>query len=415
METSSSTVRIILDKRSQKKDGSHPLKLMLTSDRKKNYIGIDIALTEDEWEKITNRTARGELKDVQIRIRAIETKAQTILDGLGDYTFDRFRNEFNGVSANVHIKKVGKSRLVYDLYETYMDELQQKGQAGTYNFYKTAKVSLGKFKATLYFEDVTPAFLRDYEQWMIDKSKSPTTIGMHLRTLRCIFNYAIELGIVKASFYPFGKRKYQVPASLNIKKALTRDEVTKIINYVPETIDTWEEKARDLWILSYLCNGMNIKDICNLTYERINGDRLTFVRQKTAKTNRGATKMIQVYLPPIAIKIIDTWGQKPVNPKSYIFPFYSEGLTPQRKITVSNQVTQNINKWMKQIGEKLELSVPVTTYTARHTFSTVLKRSGASIEFISESLGHSDLKVTQNYLDSFEDDFRKEMSLRLLG
>ncbi len=190
METSA-TVRIILDKRSQKKDGSHPLKLMLTCNRKKNYLGIDIALTEDEWDKITNRTARGELKDVQIRIRAIETKAQTILDGLGAFTFDRFRNEFNGVSANQHVKKVGKSRLVYDLYETYMSELQQKGQAGTYNFYKTAKVSLGKFKAILYFEDVTPTFLRDYEQWMIDKSKSPTTIGMHLRTLRCIFNYAI--------------------------------------------------------------------------------------------------------------------------------------------------------------------------------------------------------------------------------
>jgi hypothetical protein len=115
------------------------------------------------------------------------------------------------------------------------------------------------------------------------------------------------------------------------------------------------------------------------------------------------------------IKIDEMWGQKPVNPKSYIFPFYREGLTPQKKITVSNQVTQNINKWMKQIGEKLELSVPVTTYTARHTFSTVLKRSGASIEFISESLGHPDLKVTQNYLDSFEDDKRKEMSLLLLG
>ena len=42
------------------------------------------------------------------------------------------------------------------------------------------------------------------------------------------------------------------------------------------------------------------------------------------------------------------------------------------------------------------------TYVARHTFATVLKRSGVDIGIISESLGHSDLKTTQIYLDSFE-------------
>lgn len=41
-------------------------------------------------------------------------------------------------------------------------------------------------------------------------------------------------------------------------------------------------------------------------------------------------------------------------------------------------------------------------HVARHTFATVLKRSGVDIGIISESLGHSDLKTTQIYLDSFE-------------
>ena len=42
------------------------------------------------------------------------------------------------------------------------------------------------------------------------------------------------------------------------------------------------------------------------------------------------------------------------------------------------------------------------TYIIRHTFATVLKRSGVNIAIISESLGHSDLSTTQIYLDSFE-------------
>lgn len=50
----------------------------------------------------------------------------------------------------------------------------------------------------------------------------------------------------------------------------------------------------------------------------------------------------------------------------------------------------------------------VTTYTARHSFATVLKCSGANIAYISESLGHSDLKTTEAYLASFEKEERQK-------
>ncbi|MBL0051720.1 MAG: tyrosine-type recombinase/integrase [Bacteroidetes bacterium] len=48
------------------------------------------------------------------------------------------------------------------------------------------------------------------------------------------------------------------------------------------------------------------------------------------------------------------------------------------------------------------------TYAARHTFSTILKRKGVSTEFIKESLGHSSIVTTENYLDSFTDDVKLE-------
>ena len=44
------------------------------------------------------------------------------------------------------------------------------------------------------------------------------------------------------------------------------------------------------------------------------------------------------------------------------------------------------------------------TYTARHSFATVLKKSGVNIALISEALGHSDLATTQIYLDSFDNE-----------
>jgi len=62
----------------------------------------------------------------------------------------------------------------------------------------------------------------------------------------------------------------------------------------------------------------------------------------------------------------------------------------------------------------LGITKKVTNIVSRHTFSTVLKRSGVSTEFIQESLGHTDKRTTENYLDSFEKEVKKEFSKKLI-
>ena len=57
---------------------------------------------------------------------------------------------------------------------------------------------------------------------------------------------------------------------------------------------------------------------------------------------------------------------------------------------------------MKVLASELEIEADMTTYVARHSFATILKNSGVNISLISEMLGHTDLKTTQIYLDSFE-------------
>jgi integrase/recombinase XerD len=77
------------------------------------------------------------------------------------------------------------------------------------------------------------------------------------------------------------------------------------------------------------------------------------------------------------------------------------------------QATKTINKYVKRIAEAAGIEKHVTTYTARHSFSTVLKRAGAPIEFNSESLGHSNVRTTESYLDSFEDNVKRQYSSQL--
>ena len=58
--------------------------------------------------------------------------------------------------------------------------------------------------------------------------------------------------------------------------------------------------------------------------------------------------------------------------------------------------------YKRSMGKELEIPIDLTTYVSRHSFATVLKREGVSTSIICESLGHSSEKVTQIYLDSFE-------------
>ena len=89
----------------------------------------------------------------------------------------------------------------------------------------------------------------------------------------------------------------------------------------------------------------------------------------------------------------------------YLFPI----LSPFHKTEVQianrlHKVLAKVNKHLKDIGDKLKLRLPLTTYVARHSYATVLKRAGVSTAIISESLGHSSEKITQTYLDSFDNE-----------
>jgi site-specific recombinase XerD len=73
-----------------------------------------------------------------------------------------------------------------------------------------------------------------------------------------------------------------------------------------------------------------------------------------------------------------------------------------------NKVNHQVNQDLQKIGETLKLDVKLTTYVARHTFATVLKKEGISVSIIGQALGHEDEKTTRIYLDSFGSDIMQQ-------
>ncbi len=398
---------LVLDTRRAKKDGTYPVKLRLTYQRKQKYYATKYSFTEDEFAKIMQLRPPKKYKEVQVKLQAIEARANKILEKMPAFSFNLFQEYFTDGKVKENINHQD----VYAAIESYIDDLRKEGSAGTADIYSSGMRSLQAFQNKLLFADVTPNFLKKYENWMLNQRKSYSTIGIYTRQLRTIFNKAIDEGYVDRKIYPFGRRKYQTPTGRNIKKALVIEDIQKIFMYEPENES--EEMYRDFWILSYLANGINVKDMIKLKYRDARDDKIVFLREKTKKSNRVKPKPIVVPLTEEISKIIEKWGNPDKAFNSYVFNYLSDGMSPERELAIKKQLVKQINKYIRRITKKLGIEKDVTTYVARHSFVTVLKRSGASMEFISESVGHSNLRTTEGYADSFEDKIKKHFAKAL--
>jgi integrase/recombinase XerD len=160
---------------------------------------------------------------------------------------------------------------------------------------------------------------------------------------------------------------------------------------------------------------MNPKDIACLKNKNIEGDYFIFERAKTEKATRYDPKPITVYITEEMRAILERWGNKDKSPNAYVFPVLAPDITALRQYELIELFVQSINDWLVKIKKKLKIDKRLTTYVARHTFSTVLKRSGVSTEFIQESLGHTNIRTTEKYLDSFEREVKKDLMGNLMA
>lgn len=396
---------IYLDEIRPKKNGKCSVKIKITFNRTRKYFSTGIDLTKDELDKVENSKRRTpEQKDLLKKINTFLKKATEVIDKLNVFTFDVFEEHY--------LDQRNVQNSVSFAFDKRINRLKLEDRLGTASSYECAKNSLESFKKNLTFAQITPSLLQKYENWMLKNDKSVSTIGIYLRSLRAIYN----LQKIDKSIYPFGEGedKYSIPTSRNIKKALTIEEIARIYSYEAEPYST-KEMAKDYWLFLYLCNGMNVKDFCLLKWKDIDNNILHYKRAKTERSKK-ESKLITVALKDESIDIIKKWGQPSISKDAYIFPHLQNELDSETKRKIYRQLTKTINKYIKKIATEVGINNIVTTYFARHSFATVLKRSGANISMISDLLGHSTVSVTESYLDSFEmDQIHKETNVLTSG
>jgi len=397
-------IGVYLDTRRAKSNKKYPVKIRVfcSEPRKQVLYSTKFDFTEDEFNSIWYADKPGRKnKDIKNELTAIEVRAIQVADSLTVFNFDDFERLFIG-------KGTGKKDVNF-YYEKTVEQYKSNGQIATASNYSLSLKSLQKYagKDQISFTTITPKWLKGYEKIMIEtENKSQTTVGIYLRPLRAIFNTAIAEKTISADIYPFGRRKYVIPAPKASKRALSKDQMKKLWEALPDIPE--QQKAKDYWFFSYACNGMNMKDILNLKYKNITDEILMFTRAKTANTNREQTA-VKIFLTDYTKEVIEKYGTQPKHPNNYVFPILKEESTPEEKHRETLNFIRFVNQHFGNFAKKLGID-HVSTYYARHTFATNAIRSGFSMEAVSEALAHSNLQTTRNYFSGFTDESKKDLA-----
>ena len=306
----------------------YPVKLRVTFERVTQYYQSVFDLSKEEFDKLTASRIGNELQFIREKLKEIERTAENAIIKLDPFSFTDFEKDFicnNNLfrQRKLKLEEPSQSSIEFDYtpfhkkfpilleghnktgtifisYLVFIKKLLREGRISTAMNYHSSYVSLKKFRGNVRFAEITVSYLNEYESWLKNQGISKSTIGFYLRPLRSIFNEAIEEGIIKREkYYPFGRRKYCIPASKNTKKSLDLEDVKKIFYYKCDPKMESEQRARDYWLFSYFGNGMNAKDIACLKYKDINDDCLIFERSKTERAMRNDPKPITVFLTMI--------------------------------------------------------------------------------------------------------------------
>lgn len=388
------TVKVLCYKSKTLANGEHPLMVCICKDRKRKYQSLGISIHPTHWDFKKNEP--NELCPNRDEIRLLIQ--QKLYDMQKTILSKRIEGkEFTASSLlKPKVASLSLHNNVEECFNYYVRILKEQDRLRYAGMYEVSLNSFIKYAGSLDipFSDVDVVWLKKYEAWMLKQGLAINTIGTRIRHLRAVFNMAIEHHVIDEECYPFHAYKVSKLSQSPPKRAMSKADIQRVIDYKGKT--DIESLAIALFTFSYFTAGINFIDIAMLKHDNIIDGKLCYMRAKTKK-------QISIPLQEKSKEIISNYSADSVNRSGYLFPILSEFHKSETQVANRlHKVLAKVNKALKLIGQELGLPIKLTTYVARHSFATVLKRAGVSTSIISESLGHSSEKITQIYLDSFE-------------
>ena len=379
------TTSLYLDTRGLAPSQAGPLRIVIRHNNSSASISLGIQLTQKQWDgKSVSNRPDGRM------LNTIITKKKTDIDAailtlsltkdLSCFTASQLKEEILSSLFDRPQKKI----LFTERFERFA---RMRNAQGTQDLYLQTLAKIRSFYPNadrLSFDEITKSWLEDFDM-RLKATTSPNIRNRHFRNIRAVFNDALNDELIKC--YPF--KSFKLPKLQQTKhRALTKSQIITLRDY--PCMD-WQQEYRDLFMLSFYLVGINMVDLLTARKEDVRNGRLEYRRDKTGK-------LYSIKIEPEAQTIIDRY-----RGKDYL-------LSPLDRYSSHKDYIQHMNRALKKIGLSYETSSrktgkaifpDLTTYWARHSWTSLASAIDIPIDIIARSLGHSwiDKTVTSVYID----------------
>lgn len=229
-------------------NGESPLMVRIAKDGKRTMksLGISVNPQHGDFSKNQPRTNCPNRNQIKQIILKTEMEYQSkVLDK------ELKKEEFTTSSLINEQKNSIKAKTVEEFYLSLIEDLKQKGRIGNSHAYLNSYNTLRNFnkgkKLNYTFSHIDVSFCKKFEDWMRSKGNRDTALSYQFRTLRATYNKAIEAKIVAREKNPFIEYKLSHFNTKTIKRALSKNDILKIIN----ANCTGQSKLRQLTIVQH--------------------------------------------------------------------------------------------------------------------------------------------------------------------
>ena len=246
--------------------------------------------------------------------------------------------------------------------------------------------------ASLSMQEIfTPERLKEYEDWLAGQQSSPNTISTYMRTLQAVYNRWMSPGI--EGYNPVLFKDVYTKVESRTKRALTAEQMEQLRNTDFSVLTLRQQQVLTYFLLMFMLRGMPFIDLAHLRKSDLRNRRITYRRHKTGK-------LMVVDVPPDAMRLLQKYRDK--TDSEYLFPLLHGGLFMEEHHHRYQETLRHFNRELARLMKQLLPCVSVSSYTARHTWATLAYHNGVPVGLISQSLGHSSIRVTMTYLKPFD-------------
>ena len=394
-------MKLSLDQRRIRADGTYPVVFRITFNSKSRSISTGFTCKLSDWDVKRNEVTTLTEEALLLKSRLNEQRIK-----LQEKLLQFERNLLDNTTSVQEIKEhlIGKQSQNSTVLEFWEEEIARLEHVNNYGNSRNYRSALGGIKKeaslTIPFTKIDYSWLLKLESNLRAKGVKTNSVAVYMRTLRALYNKAINVGLIEPNYYPF--RKYKIKTEPTSPRVASIQELS---NYF--AFDGCSSKQfKDAWNygrLTFLLRGINFTDLALLKHDNVKHGRIIYKRAKTHK-------MYSIKVLPLANEILSSYfeeGRETLLPILSNDDFLNMELL-HKKILLQREV---MNNYLNAIGKGLSIQEELTTYVFRYSYSNACKSLGYSKDMIGEALGHSiGSKVTGIYLQDYDLEVIDEMN-----